>query len=109
MNWTDAEIKRFYDRLHSKTIDEEFAKAGLKLEYGLILKLRSENKHKLRAGSVTQSVNSWREPTGDIIELGGTQITKDKVFAKFVYYNAPKCKKMSSETDGYFTYLIYKD
>ena len=83
--------------------------AGLKLEYGLILKLRSENKHKLRAGSVTQSVNSWREPTGDIIELGGTQITKDKVFAKFVYYNAPKCKKMSSETYGYFTYLIYKD
>ena len=54
-------------------------------------------------------MNSWREPTGDIIELGGTQITKDKVFAKFVYYNAPKCKKMSSETYGYFTYLIYKD
>ena len=109
VNWTDAEIKRFYDRLHSKTIDEEFAKAGLKLEYGLVLKLRSEYKHKLRAGSVTQSVNSWREPTGDIIELGGTQITKDKVFAKFVYYNAPKCIKMTSETYGYFTYLIYKD
>lgn len=107
VNWSDTQINHFYNRMRSNTIDEELANAGIKAKYGLILKLSNELKSEKL--TVTQSIRRWREPTGSIIELGGTKITNNKVFAKFYIYTRKGYEKKPNETYGYFTFFIYSD
>ncbi len=109
IDWSDSQIKGFYDRMSKKTIEEELASAGIKAKYGLILKLRSVLKGENLWGSSTQRIRLWREPTGDIIALGGTKRVNDKVFAKFYIYTRKGYEKKKNETYDYFTYFTISD
>ncbi len=101
--FTDVEYTKFMQRIKANTIKGEFADAGIKLTYPLLMSLSYKTGSEAVSGAKQHKTYTYYNMSGNVIKLDSIEITKDVKFAK-LFSNTKR--RFRNERYQEFNYLF---